>query len=211
MKRRGFTLIELLIVVAIIAILAAIAVPNFMNARIRAKMSRALADMKTLSTGVEQLRLDRGILLVDFWDDDKDEGQKRLRDDFHGVGGAHNNRGGTAGLWAPLTTPVAYLSSIPVDPFFSPVLGDDVKSNLIGQDIIPPYAYMYADEDPKIPLNDVGLAFFYRTTHRLKEGEYVIIGAGPDMRRGQYDVNMGFPYEPSNGLNSRGDVIMRSG
>jgi len=46
LERRAFTLIELLIAVAIIGVLAAIAVPNFMNAQVRAKVSRA-KDTKT--------------------------------------------------------------------------------------------------------------------------------------------------------------------
>ena len=48
MKTKAFTLIELLIVVAIIGILAAIAVPNFMNAQIRAKAARSFADIRNL-------------------------------------------------------------------------------------------------------------------------------------------------------------------
>ena len=55
---QGFTLIELLIVVAIIAILAAIAVPNFLEAQTRAKVSRSKADLRTLATGVESYALD---------------------------------------------------------------------------------------------------------------------------------------------------------
>jgi type II secretion system protein G len=54
----AFTLIELLIVVAIIAILAAIAVPNFLEAQIRAKVSRAKADMRTMATALEQYHVD---------------------------------------------------------------------------------------------------------------------------------------------------------
>ena len=55
---KGFTLIELLIVVAIIAILAAIAVPNFLEAQTRAKVARCKTDMRTVVTALESYHID---------------------------------------------------------------------------------------------------------------------------------------------------------
>ncbi|MBN2326864.1 MAG: prepilin-type N-terminal cleavage/methylation domain-containing protein [Candidatus Omnitrophica bacterium] len=91
-QTRGFTLIELLIVVAIIGILAAIAVPNFLNAQMRAKIARVDADVKTIMTAFEMYRLDNNDI----------------------------PRWGALGwyrAWACLTTPVAYLSTPPYDMF----------------------------------------------------------------------------------------------
>jgi general secretion pathway protein G len=52
-NQKGFTLIELLIVVAIIGILAAIAIPNLLTAMQRAKQKRTMADMRTIATAWE--------------------------------------------------------------------------------------------------------------------------------------------------------------
>ena len=57
-KDRAFTLIELLIVVAIIAILAAIAVPNFLEAQTRSKVSRVKSDERSIATAIESYAVD---------------------------------------------------------------------------------------------------------------------------------------------------------
>lgn len=103
-KRHGFTLIELLIVVAIIAILAAIAVPNFLEAQTRAKVARCLEDMRTLATALESYLVDNNKYPPDTRDMGPDDGSPDftfwIRPEFS------------------LTTPIAYITSFPEDPFW---------------------------------------------------------------------------------------------
>src|SRR5580692_10956758 len=59
-NRGGFTLVEIMIVVAIIALLAAIAVPNFLRARKRSQATRILEDLMQLDHAVDQYAIDNG-------------------------------------------------------------------------------------------------------------------------------------------------------
>src|SRR5512139_1635014 len=87
MNERGFTLIELLIVVAIIAILAAIAVPNFLEAQVRSKVSRCKSDMRSEELAIEAYRIDNNAYVLN------------------------------AAQILRLTTPIAYLTTLTDDPF----------------------------------------------------------------------------------------------
>lgn len=100
MRNRAFTLIELLIVVGIIAILAAIAVPNLLEAQVRAKVARAKAEMKTIATGLESYAVDHNKYAPNY-----DAG-------IYGVSPLSEYMS-----YACLTTPIAYLTSAPTDPF----------------------------------------------------------------------------------------------
>jgi len=62
MDKKGFTLVEIMIVVAIIGLLAAIAIPNFVSARRAAATQADVANVRTLQAAVEMYRADTGIL-----------------------------------------------------------------------------------------------------------------------------------------------------
>ncbi len=92
-KNQAFTLIELLIVVAIIGILAAIAVPNFLNAQIKARLARAQADHQAIVTALESYYIDHQAYPTR----------------------SHSSNGDMG--FRMLTTPFAYIHSILPDPF----------------------------------------------------------------------------------------------
>ena len=57
-KHAGFTLVEIMIVVAIIALLAAIAVPNFLRSRKRSQATQVLEDLRILDSAVDQYAIE---------------------------------------------------------------------------------------------------------------------------------------------------------
>jgi len=59
-NKRGFTLVEIMIVVAIIGMLAAIAIPNFVKARNTAQANACIANMKQIDGGIQQWALEKG-------------------------------------------------------------------------------------------------------------------------------------------------------
>lgn len=59
-KQQGFTLIELMVIVAIIAIIGALALPSMLRSKITANEASAISTMKAILTGEEQIKMDEG-------------------------------------------------------------------------------------------------------------------------------------------------------
>lgn len=197
-KPKGFTLIELLIVVAIIAILALIAVPNFLEAQVRAKVSRTHNDLRSISVAVEAYRVD--------WNE------------YPYKTGEIND----ADALIRLSTPVAYITNpLIIDPFKTPNEMNSDGYNMLYY-VFLPFAPPRAESWCRSKFGHAG-SFPLVNGHDLKNhfpGPYrwVILGYGPD-RVFQFDNdpriprlvpsvtgNIYLPYDPTNGTVSMGDI-----
>jgi prepilin-type N-terminal cleavage/methylation domain-containing protein len=173
--KSAFTLIELLIVVAIIAILAAIAVPNFIEAQTRAKISRARADMRSIATAIESYAVDHN------------------RYPF-----AFNTTGGYFMTFmerlVPLTTPIAFMTTIPQDPYPNSASGLNVDEVFDYVDKATTETILPAVWGP-FPAPESG----YNKQWRLQS-------LGPDLVESLTTSPTPVEYDPTNGSTSFGDI-----
>ena len=182
-ENKGFTLIELLIVVAIIAILAAIAIPNFLEAQVRSKVSRVKADMRSLANAIESYTIDHNRYPVKTNSPDNyPEGYVSYR-------------------LTSITTPVAYITSLPGDTFTDLNVGfgarpGDKPSFIYLLDKYHPWDYYY--------LTDPG----FRLCFPSPNIKWVLVSQGPVKMDTNYIIWI--PYDPTNGTVSKG-IIVRSG
>jgi type II secretion system protein G len=183
---RAFTLIELLVVVAVIAILAAIALPNFLEARTRAMVSRTLTDLRTLSTALESYRVDNNRY--------PPHGEVLATGvvNFPAVAAGINTVEFTPGF--PLTTPVGYLATLPTDRLLHPG----------GPESLRLYGYIESDLMRAILLAR-GFTASANGIHPTYGG-WRLYAAGPDGDKGP-DTKVNLLYDPTNGTISDGDLV----
>jgi prepilin-type N-terminal cleavage/methylation domain-containing protein len=120
--KRGFSLLELLVVIAIISILAAIAVPNFLDAQFKTRIAKVHADLADLSKAIEAYFIEYRVYPA----------ADHSRDSLGGKGAnlglvdasdlflnlpTFRHRRDDSHTLAQLTTPVAYINAYPFDPF----------------------------------------------------------------------------------------------
>jgi len=179
--RKGFTLIELLIVVAIIGILAAIAVPNFLNAQMRAKVARTNGDLKALASAIEIYSIDNNKHPFN---------QSHLTVDLKG-----------------LTTPISYISTVGFQDIFKAEqggTGNNRESYLYFNyfyETSGPGTWMNAINRPDLSTRGFCLASWGpdRTQNAI---EWVYVQGIAGNQQGANDRI----YAPSNGLISSGDI-----
>ncbi len=202
---RAFTLIELLIVVAIIAILAAIAVPNFLEAQTRAKLSRNKADIRTLITATETYHVDYGKYPIP----------------SNADGSLMSNPFGSAEDWfetktaISLTTPIAYINRRVGDVFAAS--GTEEAKNF--HYTSSTYLDIRQNGDPAENWSAI-FQNYYRELKGIDPPsiiQYYYLGFGPDKIHNidephtgpvtePHEHSEGAIYDPTNGTLSSGDV-----
>jgi prepilin-type N-terminal cleavage/methylation domain-containing protein len=199
-KLRAFTLIELLIVVAIIAILAAIAVPNFLEAQVRSKVSRVKSDMRTLDTALNAYFTDYNHFPLDVhgW----------VGNRFLPVPADLLKYYMVYHVLTPLTTPVAYITSVGfLDPFTP---GRDPNAPFTWAKI---YSFQYYESS-----NPVNWAQGLTHQEDVRSPGAILVSMGPDRALSQGEVafipgrtlnylGKAFIYDPTNGTASDGDIV----
>jgi len=183
----GFTLIELLIVIAIILILIAIALPNFLEAQIRAKVVAAEGDMRSTATALEAYQTDWRKYPWPAEFPALSVPPVPPTDPFE----LH--------LSSILTSPVAYMGTLPVDPF------DNLFASGSDQTLPVPFHYTEQETNDRLgaPLlmDDLTVAVFSQRRTAL----YFILSHGPDSDHDEDITNLA-QYSPTNGTKSNGDI-----
>jgi len=206
---RAFTLIELLIVVAIIAILAAIAVPNFLEAQVRAKVSRARADMRSAATAIEARAVDKNggggqtYTLMRMYADPTYPARP-VHDFLEGGGNRAFNQ---ASLPIDLTTPIAYITSLFNDPFKN---ASSVRKNTAGAVITP--AVVVATDKTTLHFRYDNISqlttlagFGFNEADLAEYGAWRLTSIGPD---NEFFGSIGRRiYDATNGTVSLGDIL----